>query len=90
MKKSTTPTAAASTQTVKVAAAFLKNPTVERDSELLALFRADLRAAKFAIPRDAFIEWGCVEHDVIHIFAHDGQQIIELNPKARTPSWAAC
>ena len=70
----------ASVKTDELAKSFLRSPSSNKEDELIAAFNVDLQAAGFQPFVDAFIEWGCVEHDLIHIFYADALCIAEYRP----------
>lgn len=61
-------------------AAFLMEPATEVETVLMRELDAALGRAGFdALPEGAFIEWGCVEHDLIHIYVDTYYQWIEVD-----------
>jgi hypothetical protein len=68
------------TQAEDRARAFLKHPTEAGEAELIAALNDSLKLAGYDPHDDGFIEWGCVEHGVIHWCVAMGQQWIQFVP----------
>lgn len=64
---------------------FLEDPSKPHEDAVLDELNKALAAEHYAPLIGAFIEWGCVEHGVIHVFARsadirDCQSVLEINP----------
>ena len=66
---------------IKHAHAFLMEPDSAVEDKLIEALNSSLMRAGFAPFDDGFIEWGCVEHGVIHWLVAAGQQWIEFDPR---------
>jgi len=65
----------------KHASAFLMEPDGSVEEEILKRLNFVLIANGFDALPDGFVEWGCVEHGVVHVLAFYGQQWIEIDPR---------
>ena len=59
---------------------FLSSPTHEMETYLLRELHLALIFAKFAPLVGAVVEYGCVEHNVVHVFYDMGQACLEICP----------
>jgi hypothetical protein len=70
-----------SRDTEQHARAFLMEPDSVVESRLISSICADLvQAGHKPLPCDAFVEWGWVEHDLIHIFHSQATKCVEFQP----------
>ena len=70
-----------SADTEALARTFLHDPSTTLEKKLVASISADVIHAGYAPLDCAFIEWGCLEHELIHIFhGPEAQAIIEYAP----------
>jgi hypothetical protein len=60
---------------------FLAEQTEEHERLILRELNTQLMAEGMDPLPDGFVEWGCVEHGVIHICAFEGQQWIQIDPE---------
>lgn len=51
------------------------------EEQILEELNKQLRSEGFIALPDGFIEWGCIEHNTIHILAFAGSQWIEIDPE---------
>jgi transcription-repair coupling factor (superfamily II helicase) len=70
----------ASAKLVALATQFLAAPAAALEPAILETLNADLREADYEALDDAFIEWACIEHGIIDVFAFAGQQVIRIDP----------
>ena len=59
---------------------FLQQPCAENEDLLIDQLNTELQIHGYKKIKDLFVEMQCVEHNVIHILAYEGQQWIEINP----------
>jgi hypothetical protein len=57
---------------------FLNCPSEESERDVIVALNQVLRLPDYENLPDAFIEWGCLEHDLIHVCAYYGQQWIQI------------
>lgn len=75
----------ASRKLVALCNQFLEQPDDQLELNILRVLNLCLVANGWAqTGAGAFIEWGCVEHAVIHVAFDEGQAWIEIDPKAAT------
>ncbi len=59
---------------------YVKEWSAALEEKIIAVFNKHLSDAGYAVFYDAFVEEGSREHNVVDIFAFDGQQITRLDP----------
>lgn len=77
----------ASPELVAACNEFLVEPTTALESRILMLLNECLAQHDFECEDEetsTVIEWGCIEHGVVDVFAYDGQQVIRIDPKTAT------
>lgn len=66
----------------RVARQWLDAPVEFNENIVINTLNKVLQANGFdPLSDDAFIEEGCIEHNLIHIFFDMGQAIVEINPE---------